>query len=186
MNNSTNLMNFLEHSPPAGGFGFNTNLLETNLINLAVVIGVLVYFGKGVLSSILSNRKEAILSTIRDAEERFQEATNQLEQARERLNQAKIKAEEIRANGITQIEKGKKELIQAANEDAKRLEESKNATLRFEEQRAIEKVRQQVSRLAMDRALETLKNRLNINSDLHERIIDNYIGLLKSMPIGNI
>jgi hypothetical protein len=38
----------------------------------------------------------------------------------------------------------------------------------------------------MDRALETLKNRLNINSDLHERIIDNYIGLLKSMPIGNI
>ena len=138
------------------------------------------------LSSILSNRKEAILSTIRDAEERFQEATNQLEQARERLNQAKIKAEEIRANGITQIERGKKELIQAANEDAKRLEESKNATLRFEEQRAIEKVRQQVSRLAMDRALETLKNRLNINSDLHERIIDNYIGLLKSMPIGNI
>jgi hypothetical protein len=38
----------------------------------------------------------------------------------------------------------------------------------------------------MDRALETLKNRLNINSDLHERIIDNNIGLLKSMPIGNI
>lgn len=32
----------------AHGFGFNTNLLETNLINLAVVIGVLVYFGKGV------------------------------------------------------------------------------------------------------------------------------------------
>jgi F-type H+-transporting ATPase subunit b len=28
--------------------GFNTNLLDTNLINLAVVIGVLVYFGKGV------------------------------------------------------------------------------------------------------------------------------------------
>ncbi len=30
------------------GLGFNTNLLDTNLINLAVVIGVLVYFGKGV------------------------------------------------------------------------------------------------------------------------------------------
>lgn len=138
------------------------------------------------LSTILSNRKEAILSTIRDAEERFQEATNQLEQARERLNQAKIKAEEIRTNGIAQIEKGKKDLIKAAHEDAKRLEESKNATLRFEEQRAIEKVRQQVSRLAMDRALETLNKRLNINFDLHERIIDYHIGLLKSMTISNI
>lgn len=133
------------------------------------------------LTTLLSNRKEAILSTIRDAEERFQEATNQLQEARERLNQAKIKAEEIRANGISQIERGKTELIQAAHEDAKRLEESKNATLRLEEQRAIEKVRQQVSRLAMDRALETLNNRLNVNSDLHERIIDYNIGLLKSM-----
>ena len=32
----------------AESFGFNTNILETNLINLAVVLGVLVYFGKGV------------------------------------------------------------------------------------------------------------------------------------------
>jgi F-type H+-transporting ATPase subunit b len=135
----------------------------------------------------LNNRKEAILSTIRDAEERYQEATNQLEKARERLNQAKAKAEEIRSNGIDQIKISKQELIQAANEDAKRLQESKNATLRLEEQRAIEKVRQQVSRLALDRALATLSNRLNVSdSNLHERIIDYHIGLLKSININNI
>jgi len=29
-------------------FGLNTNLLETNLINLGVVLSLLVYFGKGV------------------------------------------------------------------------------------------------------------------------------------------
>jgi F-type H+-transporting ATPase subunit b len=32
----------------ASSFAINTNLLETNLINLIVVIGVLFYFGKGV------------------------------------------------------------------------------------------------------------------------------------------
>ncbi len=32
----------------AEGFGLNINLVETNIINLAVVIGVLIYFGKGV------------------------------------------------------------------------------------------------------------------------------------------
>lgn len=32
----------------AGHFGINTNILETNLVNLAVVISVLVYFGRGV------------------------------------------------------------------------------------------------------------------------------------------
>jgi F-type H+-transporting ATPase subunit b len=102
------------------------------------------------------------------------------------LNQAKTKADEIHRNGIAQIERAKKELIQAANEDSKRLEESKHATLRFEEQRAIEKVRQQVSRLAMNRALQMLNNQLNVNSDLHERIIDYHIGLLKTMTIHNI
>lgn len=29
-------------------FGLNTNILETNLINLGVVLGLLFYFGKGV------------------------------------------------------------------------------------------------------------------------------------------
>lgn len=32
----------------AHNFGLNTNLLETNLINLGVVLSLLVYFGKGV------------------------------------------------------------------------------------------------------------------------------------------
>lgn len=35
----------------AESFGINTNILDTNLINLAIVIGVLFYFGKGVCAS---------------------------------------------------------------------------------------------------------------------------------------
>jgi F-type H+-transporting ATPase subunit b len=153
--------------------------LDTNLINLAVVIGVLVYFGKGVLTSILTNRKETILSTIRDAEERYQEATEKLNQAKARLEQAKAKAEEIRVNSVLQIEREKQQLINAADEDYKRLEDSKNITISFEEQKAIVQVRQQVSRLAVERALEIINNRLNM--DLHARMIDYHIGLFKAM-----
>jgi len=35
----------------ASTWGFNSNILETNLINLAVVVGILVYFGKGVCAN---------------------------------------------------------------------------------------------------------------------------------------
>nr|YP_009559603.1 ATP synthase CF0 subunit I [Diphasiastrum digitatum]AZU95400.1 ATP synthase CF0 subunit I [Diphasiastrum digitatum] len=162
--------------PPAGGFGLNTNLLETNLINSGVVLGILVYSGKGVLSNLLTNRKRTILSTIRDAEERYKEATDKLKQARTRLQQAKIKADEIRINGLSRMEREKRDLIDFADENSKRLEDSKNATIRFEEQRAIEQVRQQVSRLALERALEVLNIRLN--SELQSRMIDYHIGLL--------
>jgi len=48
MKNIINLVNSLSFWPLAGNFGLNTNLLETNLINLSVVLSLLVYFGKGV------------------------------------------------------------------------------------------------------------------------------------------
>lgn len=95
------------------------------------------------------------------------------------MDRAKIKADEIRVNGFSQIEREKKELVNAADQDSKRLEDSKNATIRFEEQRAIEQVRQQVSRLALERALEALNKRLN--NELHSRVIDYHIGLLRAM-----
>ena len=40
-------------------------------------------------------------------------------------------------------------------------------------------MRQQVSRLALERALEALNKRLN--SELHSRVIDYHIGLLRAM-----
>lgn len=131
------------------------------------------------LNNLLSNRKQTILNTINDAEKRYDEATDKLNQARTRLERAKIKADEIRVNGLSQIEREKRELVDAADEDSKRLEDSKNATIRFEEQRAIEQVRQQVSRLALERALEASNKRLN--NELHSRVIDYHIGLLRAM-----
>lgn len=127
----------------------------------------------------LKNRKLTILNTIRDAEERYKEATYKLAQAKTRLQQAKTKAENIRTSGLHQMDKERKDLINTADGDSKRLEDSKNATIHFEKQRAIEQVRQQVSRLALERALEKLKNCLN--NELHLRMIDHNIGLLRAM-----
>ena len=72
----------LTQLPLGEGFGINTNLLETNVLNLAVVVGALVYFGGDILQSILTNRKELIVKSLTDAEERFKEATAKLEAAK--------------------------------------------------------------------------------------------------------
>nr|AWL21483.1 ATP synthase CF0 subunit I [Pilularia americana] len=163
----------------AASFGLNTNILEINLINPILVLGILFYYGRGVLINLLENRKRTILNTIQDAEERYKEATDKLKRARTRLQQAKAKADEIRINGLNQLDREQRDLVDAADEDLKGLEDSKNYTIRFEKQRAIEQVRQQVSRLASERALESLNGRLN--NELHLRMIDYHIDLLKSM-----
>ncbi|MEL6249794.1 MAG: F0F1 ATP synthase subunit B, partial [Cyanobacteria bacterium J06627_15] len=57
-----------------GGFGLNFDILETNLINLIIIIGVLVYFGRSFLGKTLTERRVAIESAIKDAEARQQKA----------------------------------------------------------------------------------------------------------------
>lgn len=51
MKNVTDSFVSLGHWPSAGSFGFNTDILATNPINLSVVLGVLIFFGKGVCAS---------------------------------------------------------------------------------------------------------------------------------------
>lgn len=100
------------------------------------------------------------MSTIQNCEELCKGAANQLEQARVRLREIEMRAREIRVNGYSQIQQEKEYLIDVASVNLKQLENLKNETVHFEQQRVIEQVRQQISRQAVQRALRTLNSRL--------------------------
>lgn len=63
MKNITDSFLCLGYWPSAGSFGFNTDILATNPINLSVVLGVLVFFGKGVCASCFFQRIDWIQPT---------------------------------------------------------------------------------------------------------------------------
>nr|UGK71440.1 ATP synthase CF0 subunit I [Globba lancangensis] len=170
---------YLGHWPYAGSFGFNTDILATNPINLSVVLGVLIYFGKGVLNDLLDNRKQRILSTIRNSEELRKGAIEQLERARTRLRKVEMEADEYRMNGYSEIEREKVNLINATSDSLEQLENYKNETLHFEQEKAINQVRQRVFQQALQGALGTLNSCLN--SELHFRMIRANIRILEAM-----
>nr|YP_010716735.1 ATP synthase CF0 subunit I [Zingiber neotruncatum]WDQ40631.1 ATP synthase CF0 subunit I [Zingiber neotruncatum] len=175
---------YLGHWPYAGSFGFNTDILATNPINLSVVLGVLIYFGKGVynllsLNDLLDNRKQRILSTIRNSEELRKGAVEQLERARTCLRKVEIEADEYRMNGYSEIEREKVNLINATSDSLEQLENYKNETLHFEQEKAINQVRQRVFQQALQGALGILNSCLN--SELHFRMIRANIRILGAM-----
>lgn len=43
---SFNYLNLINTISENGGLGINTDIFETNVLNLSVVIGVLIYYGK--------------------------------------------------------------------------------------------------------------------------------------------
>nr|WAJ53047.1 CF0 subunit I [Philotheca angustifolia subsp. angustifolia] len=175
MKNVTDSFLSLVHWPFAGSFGFNTDILATNPINLSVVIGVLIFFGKGVLSDLLDNRKLRILNSIRNSEELQDGAVERLEKARARLRKVEIEADQFRVNGYSEIEREKLNLINSTSKTLDQLENYKNETIHFEQQRAINQVRQRVFQQALQGALGTLNSCLN--KELHLRTISANIGI---------
>nr|YP_009544033.1 ATPase subunit I [Croton tiglium]AZF98895.1 ATPase subunit I [Croton tiglium] len=175
MKNVTDSFVSLGHWPSAGSFGFNTDILATNPINLSVVLGILIFFGKGVLSDLLDNRKQRILDTIRNSEELREGAIEQLEKARARLQKVEIEADQFRMNGYSEIEREKSNLINSTSKTLEQLENYKNETIHFEQQRTINQVRQRVFQQALQGALGTMNSCLT--NELHLRTINANLGM---------
>nr|YP_010274004.1 ATP synthase CF0 B subunit [Astragalus canadensis var. brevidens]UIX54638.1 ATP synthase CF0 B subunit [Astragalus canadensis var. brevidens] len=191
MKNITDSFLCLSYWASAGSFGFDTDILATNLINLSVVLGVLIFFGKGVcasclfqrLSDLLDNRKQRILRTIRNSEELREGAIEQLEKARARLRKVETEADRFRVNGYSEIEREKLNLINSINTTLEQLENYKNETIQFEQQKAIHQVQQRVLQQALQGALGTLNS--SLNNELHLRTISANIGMFGAMKDKN-
>nr|YP_010268101.1 ATP synthase CF0 subunit I [Rhodiola sinuata]YP_011026759.1 ATP synthase CF0 subunit I [Rhodiola chrysanthemifolia]QHH23496.1 ATP synthase CF0 subunit I [Rhodiola ovatisepala]QHH23581.1 ATP synthase CF0 subunit I [Rhodiola prainii]UIF94807.1 ATP synthase CF0 subunit I [Rhodiola sinuata]WQN00923.1 ATP synthase CF0 subunit I [Rhodiola chrysanthemifolia] len=179
MKNVTDSVVYLGHWSYAGSFGFNTDILATNPINLSVVLGVLIFFGKRVLNDLLDNRKQKILNSIRNSEELREGAIEQLENVRARLRKVEMEADQFRVTGYSEIEQEKVNLINSTYKTLEQLENYKNEIIHFEQQRAITQVRQLVFQQALQGALGTLNSCLN--NEIHLRTISANIGMFGAM-----
>jgi len=149
---------FAEH------FGFNTNILETNVLNLAVVLAVVVTFVGDALRSLLENRKQNILNNFREADQRASEAQERLNKARLQLEQAQTKAKQIRDQALVTIEQEKNQIVRQNQEDIKRLSVLQQETLQFEQQKVQNELAQKLVRLALPPV--NISNAVDNNSDL--------------------
>lgn len=138
------------------GFGINTNIFETNVINLAVVLTIVISFVGDALRELLATRKKTILQNICAADARAQEVQDRMNQAMAQLETAKQKAIEIREQGLISAEREKKLCIQQAQEESIRLKQVTNDTLRLQQQKAI----QQISEYIVVQSLVQVRDKL--------------------------
>ena len=155
-------MNFTEISLifSGHGFGINTNIFETNVINLAVVITVVISFVGDAVRELLDNRKKTILQNICAADARAQEVQEKIQQAMAQLQAAEKKASEIRSQGLVSADREKKLCIQQAEEEATRLKQVKEDTIRLQQQKAIQQISQQIVVLSLQQVREKLQHKI--------------------------
>ncbi len=154
--------------PSGEGFGLNGNILETNIINLSVVIAIVVSFGGDALRSLLENRRQSILTTLEQADRRAKEAEQRLQEAKNRLQLAQRRGDEIRHQGKETAERERLDSIAQTEKDLLRLEEGKQEMLQLRRQRAIGQVCQRVITRALSQVRKTLDHRLD--PDFHQSV----------------
>lgn len=153
-------MNFF---PIAHGFGINTDIFETNIINLAAVIGVVISFVGNNLTAILEDRKKTILNNLQEATQRALEAEEKLNQARLQLESAKKKAQEIRTEGVSRATQEINTVVNQHELRISKLQEFKQETLAFYQQKAFKEAYLYVISRIMTRVRERLNSGLDSN-----------------------
>ncbi|NEQ22305.1 MAG: F0F1 ATP synthase subunit B [Microcoleus sp. SIO2G3] len=159
-----------------GGLGLNFDLLETNLINLVIIIGVLFFFGRKFLGKTLSERRSNIEQAIQDAEKRQKDAAASLADAQQKLAQAQAEAERIRANGEENAQAARAAILEKAAKDVEAVRKTATQDLNADRERAIAELRERVAVMAMQRVESQLQDHLDDSAQ--QQLIDRSIALL--------
>ena len=176
------------------GFGINTNILETNLINLGVIIGALIYLGGGFIGPLLDGRKERIFKDLREANERYERAQQALREAQSEFEQAQTNAVAIRTEAKTTAENLAAQMMTRCEQDVARFTSSTQVVINAEQEKIKRKIRSQFSQEVLRDAKSRLKNLLyvkpgvnlsesfsqhsNVVLSRHQTIIDGLIAKL--------
>jgi F-type H+-transporting ATPase subunit b len=131
------------------GFGFNTNLYETNILNLTVVLVVVVKVVGDALKTLLDERRQMILSTLQEADQKAREARNRLEQARRDLEETRVRAQDIRMQTAQTIDFENEAMKERLTRDLSRLKERGSQAIELERQRISKLVSEKISSLAL-------------------------------------
>ena len=159
-------------------FNFISNLLESNVINIIILISLLIYLGKKTIVSNLSDRKSKIQNSILEAEKKLSQAHLKLAEAEKKLAEAEnivsiLKHEaEIAANNL------KKLIIDNARRKIDKIILDGKAIIANTEIEIMNQIKNRIISTAIDRT--KIKLTKNLQPETISKITDNKITFLKN------
>ena len=145
---------------------------------LFVVIGIVISFVGDALKSLLQTRQEQILSNLNEANERAKKAENKLVEAKSKYEAAKLKAQKVRDQGFSNLDKDKKNYQIQANEMVQKLNLLKKETLLSQQQKTLKLISKKVIQSALGQVKEKLERGISLKT---QTSINNfYIALLRN------
>jgi len=167
------------------GFGFNTDIYETNVLNLTVVLIVVVKVVGDSLRDLLDQRRKTILLALREADQKARDAKKRLEKARRDLEETRLRATEIQAQVVQAIERKNITIQEQLERDLIRLQEAGKQAIDIEQRRMKKAVYRKLTDLALNSAenilLKTFQRQETSQKKLNEIRTQTMIHQLKRL-----
>uniref|UniRef100_UPI0030013A5E ATP synthase CF0 subunit I n=1 Tax=Cephaleuros diffusus TaxID=1519597 RepID=UPI0030013A5E len=148
-------------------------ILETNVINLAIVLVVLISVVGNALSQSLAARRETILMNLAEADKKANEAQEKLRLAQIDFENAKAKANELNKQNQEQAQNEKKKLLAFTQNEIESLKKKKQEILDLSYSQQKKELIAKIS----NSALFLVKKRCNFDSNTSEKIANFYLNL---------
>jgi len=140
-----------------GGFAINLDIPETGIVNIAILVGGLLYLLSPLLSESMAAREKEIQSDIDDAIAKYNEATSRLAEAEKAKAQADQVVAEINGNIDKEVAAFEATLKQTAKESADRQQASTDRTIQALKDSADEKFETFINKTAVEKAVAELE-----------------------------
>lgn len=163
-------------STSAKGFGFNSNILEANVINIVILASGVFYLGRNFLTSALELRQQKITEAIQEAEERLQQANLRLIESEKQMTQAKVVVEQIKKEAENTARKVKETILAQGKLDIERLTNTGKSSIEKAELQIKKQIQQHITTLALRRVTSQLQEYMT--PTLQSKLIDSNISQL--------
>nr|QVQ56737.1 ATP synthase CF0 subunit I [Erythrocystis saccata] len=155
------------------GVSFNSNFLEANVLNIFLLLIGLIYVLKNFLGSILNERQNKVVFAIKESEERLEQATLRLDEAKKQLTQTQIIINQIINEAEETAKKVRESILEQGKIDIEKLTQSSKTSITFAENQVRAQIQQQITALAIDKVSSEIINQMN--PTMHNKIINETI-----------
>ena len=158
------------------GFGFNSNFLEANVLNIALLLSGVIYLGRNFLTSALELRQQKVTEAIQEAEERLQQANARLLDSEKQLTEAQSVIEKIKKEAETTARTVKETILAQGKVDIERLTNNGKNSIEQAEMQIKKQIQQRITDLAIERVSNQLQDYMT--PSLQSKVVDNNIAQL--------
>jgi F-type H+-transporting ATPase subunit b len=143
------------------------NVLESNLINIVLLVALLVYLGRTVVAKVLADRRAAIVQEIQAAEAKRDQARLALAEQQQNLAAAEAQAAEIVAQAEATAAKVKAEILAEVDQEIARLRAGAERDVATQSDRVLQELRQRLVAQVLQQVEADLPSQLTPERQQH-------------------